>query len=186
MPQPHFESCLSPMLATASNSRPARAEDLEDISRLHARVFGPGRFARSAYRVREGTTVVTRLCRVVEVKGRVVAALRMTDILIGGKTDAVLLGPIAVDPDHQAKGYGTLLVRDAIDASRAANVRVMLLIGDKPYYGRFGFDVVPPGQITLPGPVNPQRLLACEIVGGALADYAGRVTAVPRTPDNTG
>ena len=75
------------------------------------------------------------------------------------------------------QGYGRALVAEALEAARKAKVRLIVLVGDEPYYGRFGFKPVPPGQIMLPGPVNPARLLAAELEAGALADYRGLIAA---------
>lgn len=160
-------------------TRPMVPEDVPLVSALHDRVFGPGRFARTAYRVREQMgpgTEVSRLCRLAAAGDHVVAALRMSEIAIGGRKGAALLGPLVVAPEYAGQGYGRALVRQAIDAARAAGVRLIVLVGDEPYYGRFGFKPVPPGAITLPGPVNPARILAAELVEGALADYRGQVS----------
>jgi len=91
---------------------------------------------------------------------------------------ALLLGPLAVDPEFANRGHGRGLVREAMDAARANGLGLVLLVGDEPYYARLGFVRVPAGQIALPGPVNPQRLLAAELRPGGLADYRGLVTAV--------
>lgn len=159
-------------------TRPLGPHDSDAVSDLHARVFGPGRFARTAYRVREGTAPVSRFCRGAFVDGRLIAALRMTEVAVGGETGALLLGPLAVDREHANQGYGRTLIAETLDVARASGVRLVLLVGDVPYYGRFGFRPVPEGQITLPGPVNPARLLACELQPGALAACRGLVTAV--------
>lgn len=164
------------MLASLK-SRPATRADEPGIAILHDRVFGPGRFARTAYRVREARPGVSRLCRVVDVNGRIAASIHLTDILIDRKPGAALLGPIGVDPDFQSQGFGKELMSEAIDACRTGGVRMILLVGDEPYYGRFGFKATPPGQITLPGPVNTQRLLALELEPGAFAQFSGRVAA---------
>lgn len=164
-------------MTKAVNTRAASPDDLSAISRLHARVFGPGRFARSAYRVREGTSPVTRFCRVAERAGRLVAALRMTEISIGGKDGAMLLGPLAVDPDYRGQGYGKQLVAETLAACKAHGAKLVVLVGDMPYYGRFGFNPAPPGQIAFPAPVNPARILVCELEQGATASYRGVVAA---------
>ncbi len=104
-----------------------------------------------------------------------IAAVRFTSITIGGVNGALLLGPLAVDPDFAGQGYGRRLVSEAMEAAKAAGVKLVLLIGDEPYYGRFGFSPVPPGQITMPGPVDPARLLAAELVPGALAAHTGLI-----------
>ena len=98
-------------------------------------------------------------------------------ILIGGKGGALLLGPLAVDPDFANQGYGRGLVGKALEAARAAGIALVVLVGDEPYYARLGFKRVPPGQIVLPGPADPERLLAVELAEGALAGYAGLVVA---------
>jgi predicted N-acetyltransferase YhbS len=156
--------------------RPVVAEDLGAIRALHMRAFGPGRFARTAYRVREGTDASSRHCRVCLVEGRIAAAVRFTPILIGGKGGALLLGPLAVDPAFANQGYGRGLLAHALNDARASGIALVVLVGDEPYYGKLGFRRIPPGQITLPGPVDPRRLLAAEFAPGALDGYSGGVT----------
>lgn len=158
-------------------TRAAEAGDLADIARLNAQVFGPGRLARSAYRVREGKGMMSRFCRVAHLDGILVASLRMTEILIGGEGGAALLGPLAVHPEFKGKGFGRRLAAEAIDEMRAAGLKIVVLVGDEPYYGKLGFRPVPVGQITFPGPVNPARILAIELTEQALGAYSGIVTA---------
>ena len=138
--------------------RQAGPEDSRDIRDLHARAFGPGRFARTAYRVREGTPEFSPLCRVCRIDGRLVAAVRFTPVRIGGKGGALLLGPLAVEPDFANQGYGRGLVGKALEDARAVGIAVVVLVGDEPYYARLGFKRVPPGQIVLPGPAYPERI----------------------------
>jgi len=159
--------------------RKALPEDLAEISRLHARVFGPGRFARSAYRVREGKGHLSRYCLVAHLGNALIASLRVTEITIGGRDGAALLGPVAVDPEHRGLGLGTKLMQEALAAARQGGTALVVLVGDEPYYGRFGFKPVPTGQITFPGPVNPARVLACELGDNALSGYRGLIVAVP-------
>ena len=158
-------------------TRPLAESDAASIAALHARGFGPGRFARTAYRVREGTGPVSPYCRGAFAGERLVAALRMTEVMIGGKAGALMLGPLAVDPDFANQGFGRRLIGEAIEAARAGGVRLVVLVGDVPYYGRFGFKPVQTGQIRLPGPVDPARLLALELAPGALAESQGLVVA---------
>ena len=158
-------------------TRPASAADSADIKALHARAFGPGRFTRTAYRVREGTPEFSPFCRVCVIDGRIIAALRFTPILIGGKGAALLLGPLAVEPAFANRGHGRGLIGEALEAARTAGIALVVLVGDEPYYGRFGFRKIPRGQITLPGPVDPDRLLAVELVPESLAAFSGRVSA---------
>lgn len=157
--------------------KPVCEKDLAAISALHARAFGPGRYARTAYRVREGTPLVTPHCRVAYFGQTLVAALRYTPISIGGIGGALMLGPVAVEPADKGRGFGKTLIAKSIEDAAHDGFRLVLLVGDLSYYARFGFARIPPGQIVLPGPVNPERLLARELIEGALADYRGLVTA---------
>ena len=158
-------------------TRAVRPADMAAISRLHAEVFGPGRYVRSAYRVREGHGEWSRYCRVADMGGRIIAALRMTEVAIGGQGGAALLGPIAVHPDFKGQGYGRRLISEAVAEMKNDGVSLVVLVGDMPYYGKLGFNPVPPGQIAFPGPVDPARILAAELSNGALCDYRGLVSA---------
>lgn len=162
---------MSPQFST----RPVTPADLPAIALLHAKVFGPGRFTRTAYRIREGTPPISRYCRTVLLGDQLIAAVRLTPITIGGAGSGVLLGPVAVDPDFASQGFGKRLITEAIAAAKQDGVKLVLLVGDEPYYGRFGFQVVPAGQINLPGPVDPRRLLAAELEPGTLAGMHGLV-----------
>jgi predicted N-acetyltransferase YhbS len=150
------------------------------LSDLSAHAFGPGRFTRSAYRVREGVPPIKTLCLCGELAGRVVGGIRFTAIRIGEKEGAALLGPLVVDPAEKGKGYGRALVEEGLARARGEGFDLVLLVGDMPYYARFGFKPVPPGQIALPGPVDPARLLALELVPGALAGAEGQVKGYAR------
>ncbi len=160
-------------------SRPATPADAPLISALHARVFGPGRFARTAYRVREGMGAgaeISRFCRLAVMDGHIIAALRMSEIVIGGTPGALLLGPLVVAPEYAGQGYGRGLVTDALEDARASGIRLVVLVGDEPYYGRFGFKPVKPGTILFPGPVNPARILAAELTDGSLSAFHGLIS----------
>jgi predicted N-acetyltransferase YhbS len=158
--------------------RPVTDADLPSIRLLQDQCFGPGRFARAAYRVREGLPLFSKHCLCASIGDEVVASLRMTPITIGGEAGALLLGPLAVTPRLAGQGIGRRLVAEALQRAEAEGVRLVILVGDVPYYGRFGFAPVPEGRIVLPGPVNPARLLAVELTPGALADYRGLVVGV--------
>jgi predicted N-acetyltransferase YhbS len=120
-------------------TRPAGPQDRAEIAALHARAFGPGRFARAAYRVREGAAELSPFCRVCRIDGRLAAAVRFSPIRIGGKGGALLLGPLAVDPAFANQGHGRGLVGEALEAARTAGVQLVVLVGDEPYYARLGF-----------------------------------------------
>ncbi len=158
--------------------RPAQPEDRAAIAALNARAMGPGRFARTAYRVREEAPAgFSPFCRVSLLGDRLVAAVRFTEVSIGGRGGALLLGPLAVEPELANRGYGRGLVGTALEEARAAGIALVVLVGDEPYYARLGFRRVPTGQILLPGPVDPNRLLAAELTPGALAAYSGLLRA---------
>jgi predicted N-acetyltransferase YhbS len=148
--------------------------DADTIERLHERAFGPGRFARSAYRLREGVPHIPGLSYTALVGTLVVASIRMTPILIG-EARGLLLGPLTVEPAFTRRGIGMALVRKAIEAARADGHRLVLLVGDEPFYGRAGFRRVKRGQLTLPGPVDPDRILVLELAEGAFDGVSGAV-----------
>ena len=155
---------------------PERAEDADAIEGLEVRAFGPGRFARTAYRLREGNPHDRALSFVARVSTLVVGSVRLTPIRVGDEP-ALLLGPLTVDPAFRSKGIGRMLMEAALAAARQRGHRVVLLVGDEAYYGRIGFRRVPPGRIAMPGPVDPMRLLAHGLEDGAAERLAGRVTA---------
>ncbi len=156
--------------------RPAAPDDLPAIRALQPRAFGPGRFTRSAYRVREGLPLISRFCLVAVAGPELIAAIRFTEVAIGGVGGALLLGPLAVEPEYAGFGHGKRLVAEGLADAKAAGIRLAVLVGNEPYYARFGFVRVPPGQIWLPGPADPMRILAAELAPGAFAGYRGLVT----------
>jgi predicted N-acetyltransferase YhbS len=145
------------------------------LDALNARCFGPGRFVRTAYRVRERGRPVPELCLTGWADDRLAGSIRFTALRIGGQPGALLLGPLAVDPDFAGQGCGRALIARGLEAARAAGYRLVLLVGDLAYFGKFGFKPVPLGQITLSGPVDPARLLAVELEEGALDAFSGAV-----------
>ncbi|MGA3302165.1 MAG: N-acetyltransferase [Methylovirgula sp.] len=148
--------------------------DFAAIEKLDERAFGPGRFARSAYRLREGIAPDYELSYVARVGTLLVGANRMTPIFCGDKP-ALLLGPLSVEPAFRSGGIGEALVMKSLDAAREAGHRLVLLVGDMAYYARMGFKPVPPGRLSFIGPVDPERLLYCELVEGAFECVSGRV-----------
>lgn len=153
---------LTSQAADASDyiSRAMTAADLPALEDLHDNTFGPGALTRTAYRVRECQPPFTPYCRVLYRDSELVAAIRYTQILIGAQPGALMLGPLAVSPANANQGHGRRLLAESLDAADKAGIALVLLVGDPPYYARFGFVPVPMGQITMPGPVDPARLLA--------------------------
>ncbi|WP_406872409.1 N-acetyltransferase [Aminobacter sp. P9b] len=151
----------------------APAHDLE-IDDINAEAFGPGRFTRAAYKIREGGPHDRSLSFVAMHAGQVVASVRMTPIA-AGEGRAQMLGPLAVRPDFKNLGIGRKLVAMALAAAAKANEPAVILVGDEPYYGPLGFARIPRGQIEMPRPVDLNRLLAHEVVPGAVALLSGEV-----------
>ena len=145
-----------------------------EIEIINAEAFGPGRFARAAYKIREGGPHERRLSFVATHDGTVVASVRMTRIA-AGPGRALLLGPLAVRPAFKNIGIGRKLVALALEAAKHAGAPAVVLVGDEPYYGPLGFRKIPRGQISMPRPVDLDRLLAVEIAPGAVALLAGEV-----------
>ena len=155
--------------------RPEHAGDVQALRELAARTFGPGRFVRSAYRVREGTEPVKGLSLTAWEGESLAGSVRFTAIHIGSKAGALLLGPLMVDGKWAGKGCGRALIGRGLELAREQGYALVLLVGDLPYYERFGFRRVPAGQIMLPGPVDPARLLAVELMPDALKTFEGWV-----------
>ncbi len=168
----------APLTVEAVTIRPVVPTDLPEIVALQIRAFGPGRFARSAYRVREGVAPISPLCLAAIAGKRLIASIRFTEVTVGATKSAVLLGPLAVDPRYSGFGHGRNLVAEGLANAQEAGMRLSILVGNQDYYDRFGFLRVPSGQVWLPGPADPGRILAAELSAGALEDYHGLIRAL--------
>jgi predicted N-acetyltransferase YhbS len=166
-------------------TRPERPSDDAIIDALQHAAFGPGAYARAAFRVREQAPHVRALSFVTERNGEIVGSVRMTPIAIGERR-GLLLGPLVVDPCCKGLGYGKALVRLALDAARTAGWAFVILVGDEPYYGPLGFSRLPPGCVAMPGPVDPARLLVAELTPGATGGLKGMVRGVRSDRPDTG
>lgn len=153
--------------------------DLPAVERLLDHAFGPDRAARPVYRLREGLTPHQDLCFVLRIGNHVAASIRFWPILAGTAGRALLLGPIAVEPTDQGRGFGSLMIHHGLAAAKAAGHRGVLLIGDAPYYGRFGFSPHLTECLVLPGNPDQGRLLGLELEPGALGRPSGTITADP-------
>ena len=145
-----------------------------EIEHINAEAFGPGRFARAAYKIREGGPHERALSFVAIYGGEVIASVRMTRVA-AGEGRALLLGPLAVRPAYKNLGIGRKLVRIAVEAGNKSGAAAVLLVGDEPYYGPLGFKKVPRGQLAMPRPVDLERILAVELKPGAVAALRGMV-----------
>jgi predicted N-acetyltransferase YhbS len=155
-----------------------RSQDEPAVRLLEERAFGPGRFVRSAYRLRENNPHDPALSFVARVSTLVVGSVRVSHIRIGHQP-ALLLGPLTVDPAFRSRGIGRMLVEASASAAAAAGHTAMLLVGDEAYYARMGFQRLKPGTVAMPGPVDTMRLLARPLSEGALEALSGDVRAAP-------
>lgn len=150
------------------------ANDAQIIERLHARTFGPGRYVLSAYRLREHVDHLLDLSFTARIGTLLVGSVRQLPVRIG-ETPALMLGPLTVEPPFRSRGIGRALLDRALADAKRQGHRLVMLVGDEPYYGRVGFKLIPKGTVTMPGPVDVRRLLIAELVEGASADLSGPI-----------
>jgi predicted N-acetyltransferase YhbS len=151
-----------------------KPEDAAAIERLHERTFGPGRYARTAYRIREKMAHRLDLSYTARIGTLLVGSVRLTSVRIGD-TPALLLGPLTIEPPFRDRGIAKAMMERALKDAKARGHKLVVLVGDEPYYARVGFKRVPKGTITMPGPVDPARMLAAELTEGALSGVSGVV-----------
>jgi predicted N-acetyltransferase YhbS len=156
------------------------SSDIGAREELLDRVWGPARFQKTAERLREGRSPAAGLSLVAEQDEDLVGTVRFWRVSAGPSRPALLLGPLAVEEACRCRGIGTALMRRAIAVARRRGHRAVLLVGDAPYYARFGFSSQKTGALRLPGPYEPHRLLGCELVPGALDGARGLVGATGR------
>jgi len=159
---------LPPLVAEKSADRAVIDAFIDDI-------FGPGRFAKTAERLREGNVPLLDLSFVCWRGAEPIGCVRQWPILIGG-SPVVFLGPFAVEAGQRKHGLGALLIKRACEAAAAAGHDAILLVGDAPYFGPLGFEQVPAGRIELPGPVDPRRVLWRALKPGGTDGLNGAVT----------
>ncbi len=162
---------LAPTVQTSAHDK--QIEALLDLT------FGLSRRTKTSYRLREGSAPAAGLSLIIkEAEFGVVGAISFWPLRIGalGKP-ALLLGPLAVHPQRQNIGIGRALMHEGMARASALGHHLIILIGDASYYGRVGFRQVPEGQLEVPGPVDPKRLLYLELQVAALAAAQGLVLA---------
>lgn len=155
-----------------------RPQDAPLVDDLIDRAFGPGRFAKTAERLREGNRLRADLSICAWDGGRLAGAVRLWPIVIGDAR-VLFLGPFAVDEAWRNRGLGRTLIRRAGVLADAAGERAILLVGDAAYFRPLGYDHVPRGRIALPGPVDPARVLWRAAPSGSLDGLSGPVRIAP-------
>ncbi len=165
------------MPSEAALTRSETPSDDPAVEALQRAAFGPGAFARAAFRVREEAPHDRALSFLTELDGALVASVRLTPIDVGGAR-GLLLGPLVVDPPHKGLGYGKALMRRSVTEAAESGWPFIILVGDEPYYRPFGFKPLPGKRVRMPGPVDPARLLAAELRPGAVDALQGTVRGV--------
>ena len=151
-----------------------RPEDAAAIERLHERTFGPGRYVRASERIRERIAHRLDLSYTARIGTLLVGSVRLTPVRIG-EAPALLLGPLTIEPPFRERGIGKAMMERALNDAKAKGHRLVVLVGDEPYYGKAGFRRIPKGQVTMPGPVDPARLLVAELAAGAFEGVSGAI-----------
>ncbi len=153
-----------------------RESDVAARERLLDEAFGPARFAKSSEALRVGRLPAAGLSLIAREGGEVVGTVRLWHVRVAGRP-ALMLGPLAVAASHRSLGVGAKLMREALWRAAERGHKAILLVGDAPYYARFGFEARLTRDLDWPGEVDRARLLAFEIEPGALAGAKGRVEA---------
>ncbi|WP_434784440.1 GNAT family N-acetyltransferase [Sinisalibacter aestuarii] len=154
--------------------REEKPADWWEVEALYDLCFAPGREALSSYRLRDGIDPVEGLSLTArDAEGILAGAIRFWPVLVGGHR-VLLLGPVAVHPTRQGEGLGGLLIQHSLALAAEQGWKRVMLVGDRPYYARFGFEVLP--DVTMPPPTNPDRVLGLALVPDAWTGVAGDVT----------
>jgi predicted N-acetyltransferase YhbS len=162
------------LAATPFAIRAERGSDAAAREALLDVCFGASRQARICQRLRDGRLPAEGLAFAVRHQGRLVGTIRLWHVRAGGQA-ALMLGPLAVDPSCRASGIGAALMERALAAAKARGHGAVILLGDAPYYSRFGFSTQKTGELALPGPFEHDRLLGLELRDGALDGARGLI-----------
>lgn len=158
---------------------PEQPGDAAAINAVLDDAFGPGRFAKSSYRLREGVEPLPELGFVAKVGGEVIGSIRYWPVTVHyeAKADvpALLLGPLAVVPTRKHNGVGMGLMKASLEAAKAAGHKTVILVGDEPYYARMGFSALACMGLKMPGPFDPSRLLGLDLDGPVLDGTPGAI-----------
>lgn len=154
--------------------RPETDDDWWEVEALYDLCFAPGREALSSYRLRDGVPPVRGLSLVArDPDGILAGAIRFWPVSVGGAR-ALLLGPVAVHPTRQGEGLGAGLIRESLSLAGTKGWDRVILVGDAPYYQRFGFRRL--SGVEMPPPTNPDRILGVALTDGAWDGITGKVT----------
>ena len=158
-----------------------KPNDISKVAHLLDAVFGADRFEKTAYRLRDGVSAVAELSFVAHIDGHLKASLQFWSIEIkdeDGTVPALLLGPIAVSAEYQGQGMGLELMEHGLNAARDMGHQRVILVGDECYYQKVGFSRALATGLEMPGPVDQNRLLARELVSGAMQGIKGMISKI--------
>ncbi|HEY1944177.1 MAG TPA: N-acetyltransferase [Roseiarcus sp.] len=175
----HIDLAALDAATPLSENLTIRAERPADVPAREAlldEAFGAARFQKTSVRLRAGRLPAEGLALVAEDGHALIGTVRLWPVRAGG-ADTLLLGPLAVARSHRCLGVGARLMREATARAAANGHRTILLVGDAPYYARFGFSAALTARLALPGPVERARFLALELLPGSLSDAQGLVIA---------
>ncbi|NQV20596.1 MAG: N-acetyltransferase [Rhodospirillales bacterium] len=159
---------------------PEAPHDHAEIERLFDKAFGADRHSKAVYQLRANLAPVAELCAVARVDGKLRGAVRFSPVRIGNSaTPALLLGPLAVDPELKGAGVGLALMKHTLAAAKAMGHGIVILVGDEPYYARAGFSRQAAQRLTIPGQEDRARVLALELIAGALEGIEGALAPAP-------
>ncbi len=156
---------------------PEIPDDLDEVEYLYDLAFAPGRSALSSYRLRDGVEPIAELSLIARDKYDILAgAIRFWPVRVGQAGHAaLLLGPVAVHPTRQGEGVGNLLISESLELALDIGWSRVILIGDEPYYRRYGFHRKSAENMRFPPPTNPERLLAKALTDGAFEGVSGLI-----------
>ena len=148
------------------------------IEALYDRTFGPGHFAKTAERLREGNASLPDVTRVAVSDGEVIGVCRVWPIFVGAdRTPAVFIGPVAVSPEFQGQRLGLTITGESLEAATKAGWGAAIIIGSQTYFGELGFTPVAPDRFTFPGPQDMTRVMVRDLAGSADA-LSGMLSAI--------
>jgi len=173
---PESQIPIAKIEASLYTLNPETADDWWEVEALYDLCFAPGRTALSSYRLRDGVDPVKAMSLVArDADGTLAGAIRFWPVHVGGQP-ALLLGPVAVHPTRQGQGLGGLLIQSGLERGRAEGWDRVMLVGDAPYYSRFGFSRL--DGVIMPPPTNPDRVLGYAVSEGAWDGVTGEVTRI--------
>ena len=153
------------------------SQHADAIEALYDRTFGPGHFAKTAERLREGNASLPEITRVAVEDGRLIGVCRMWPIVVGtDKIPALFVGPVAIDPDFQGQRLGLTVTGESIEAAIKAGWGAAVIIGSPRYFSELGFEKVAPDRFQFPGPQDMARVMVRDLAGRA-DDLAGALSA---------